>query len=202
MIAANDNDINETARSYAVKGIINPEIKVIPAGTTLFRLASTYTKDFPDKGVDNRPAPANYPTLEAYDAADKQWMNDNSSDEVWARLIKGAWWFASSDLVRFKYASMEAGVPLSDCGRQALAVATFWNNAEFMVEAIVRPASGLKVYCGIGCKQLVTDPVDGAVHHLVADPRVQQLFIPGMHVFENARAWFRLEHRHRLRHAS
>lgn len=150
MKAANESDVNEAARSYAASGINDPGTKVIPQGTTLYRLASTYTKDFPKKGADGRPLPEDYSTLEAYEAADKQWMDDNSSEEVWARLIKGAWWFAGSDLVRFKYASMEDGVPLSDCGRQALAVATFWNNTEFMVEAKVQPAGGLKVYFGTG----------------------------------------------------
>ena len=202
MKPANETDVDETARSYAVLGINDPGITVIPQGTTLYRLASTYTKDFPTTGIGQRPLPESYSTLEAYEAADKQWMNDNSNEEVWARLIKGAWWFAGSDLVKFKYASMENGVPLSDCGRQALAVATFWNNAEFMVEAKVQPAGGLKVYFGTGCKQTVKDPVDGVVHNLVADPNVTQLFIPGMHAIQNARAWFKLEHRHRLRRAS
>ena len=90
----------------------------------------------------------------------------------------------------------------SDCGHQALAVAKSWNNAEFLIEAKVRLAGGLKVYFGTGCKQKVVDPIDGVVYQLVADPKVMQLYIPGMHVIENASAWFKLEHRHRLRRDS
>jgi len=195
--AANELVINEKALSYAVTGISDPGTMVIPYATTLYRLASTYTKE-----ADQRPVPERYPTLQAYEVADKKWMFDNSSEEVWARLIKGSWWFTSADLMRFKYASMEDGVPLSNCGRQALAVASFWNNAEFMVEAKVKPTGGLKVFYGKGCTQTVEDPADSNIHKLLADPNVIQLYIPGLHVLENARAWLTLVHRHRLRRSS
>ncbi len=200
MKPANKSAVNEDAKRRATEGIINPTARVIPQGTTLFRLASTYTKNFAEKGVDQRPTPESYPTLEAYDAADKQWMSDNSSTEAWARLFKGGWWFGSGDLVDFKYASMQSGVPLSDCGRQALAVASFWNNAEFLIEAKVKPTGGLEVFCGKGRQISVQDPLDGTTHHLVGSDSVLQFFIPGMHLIRNARAWFKLEHRHRLRH--
>jgi len=194
MRPANEGDVNEKALSHAAAGIVDPAVVIIPEGMMLYRLASTYTKD-----NDQRPLPQNFETLSAFEKADKQWMDDNNSEEAYARLTKGPWWFAGSDLVRIKYSSMETGIPLSDCGRQALAVATFWNNAEFLVEAMVRPKGGLKVYCGAGSRQAVTDPIDGAVHHLTPNPSVTQLFVPGMHLIRNARAWFSLKHRHRLR---
>jgi hypothetical protein len=154
-------------------------------GTTLFRVTSC-----PHTPL---PSPNDFRHLAAYDAAMAAYRRQTSQSALGA-LTKGCWWNSAKDAYGMKAQSLQQGKSLGSIARVANAVKFRWSHMDHLVTASVNTPLALFAFRGKGqdmCEQIDVGGQRVEVR-FVADPTIEQLYIPGLWQEANVSAWLRI----------
>lgn len=160
-------------------------IEHLPLGTQLFRFSGCPTMTLPD--------PNAFKHVAAYDAAMARYRKLTSKVALEA-LTKGCWWSKPKFINDMKWQSVERNVSIGGIARVASAVKFEWSQMDHFLTAEVKTPQGLFAFCGRGRDMTEEIEVDGArvKIKLVADPNIDQLYIPGLWLAQNVTNWLKI----------
>ena len=157
----------------------------LEAGTALFRVTSCPHTPLPN--------PNDFQHVAAYDAAMAVYRRQTSHSALTA-LTKGCWWNSAKNAYEMKAQSLQQGKLLGSIARVANAVKFRWSQMDHLVTASVSTPLGLFAFRGKGQDMRETIEVNGQPVEVmfVADPGIDQLYIPGLWQPTNVSAWLRI----------
>lgn len=176
---------NELARARGGIEARGIGIARLEPGTTLFRVTSCPHAPLPD--------PNSFQHLAAYDAAMAKYRQQTSRSALEA-LTKGCWWNGAKHVYEMKAQSLQQGKHLGSIARVANAVKFRWSRMDHLVTAAIITPQGLFAFRGKGQDMREDIDVGGLQVEVVfvADPNIDQLYVPGLWQASNVSAWLRI----------
>jgi hypothetical protein len=176
------NELPRARGGIEAKGI---GIERLELGTTLFRVTSC--------PYEPLPSPNAFTHVAAYDAAMAKYRLQTSQSALQA-LTKGCWWNSAKHVYEMKAQSLQQNKHLGSIARVANAVKFRWSRMDHLVTAAINTPQGLFAFRGKGQDMRESLEVGGQRVDVVflADPNIDQLYIPGLWQSANVAGWLRI----------
>lgn len=155
-------------------------------GTQIFRVT----------GIPHSPLPSpnDFQHLAGYDNAMARYRARNTSQGASKARTLGCWWTRPHFITDMKWQSVQQNVSIGSIARVASAVKFAWSDMDHFVTAEVKTPLGLFAYAGRGLDMTEEVDADGAKVkiQLIADPNIDQLYIPGLWQPANVSSWLNI----------